>query len=253
MKNIKKIFDRDTSVTDLYSELTVYFQPIFSSKDGKVFGYESLARHKTKDIDIGNLFNEAKINGTISILDMTCRRNAIKEASKQKLNGYLFINICPDTLLNSHHEIGITDKYLKEFNFPMEKIVFEITEHSFIENCDNFLKSVFYYKERGYKIAIDDFGAGFGGPKLLSLIEPDFIKIDRYFINSMTENYFAKSFVEFTVSVCRILNTMVIAEGVETINQLTESVNIGIDLLQGYYLGKPQKNIREYFLCYADK
>ncbi|MCS7214716.1 MAG: EAL domain-containing protein [Thermodesulfovibrio sp.] len=237
--------DNHKSIESLYSELTVYFQPIFSSKEGKIFGYESLTRHKSKDLNIKNLFLEAKKNGSIFILDMIARRNSIKEASRQNLESYLFINICPETLFYPQHEIGITDKFAEEFNFPKERIVLEITEQSAIENYKIFMKSVSYYKSRGYKIAIDDFGAGFGGPKLLSLLEPDIVKIDKHFIHTFEENNFSKSFIEFVVTACHKLNIMVVAEGIETSYQLSEVVKIGVDLLQGFYLGKPEEKIKK--------
>lgn len=231
-----------------YSKLTVHFQPIFSSMSGKIFGYESLTRNISMSLNIKELFLEAKKNGSIFILDMICRRNAIKKASEQNIDGYLFINICPETLFYPQHEIGITDRFAEEFSFPKDKIVLEITEQSAIENYEIFIKSVSYYKRRGYKIAIDDFGAGFGGPKLLSILEPDIVKIDRHFINTMEENHFSKSFIEFTVSVCHRLNIMVVAEGVETASQLKEVVNAGVDLLQGFYLGKPEEKIQYHYV-----
>lgn len=236
-----------------YSELTVHFQPIFSAKDGKIFGYESLTRHPKGNLNIKNLFIEAKRNGSIFILDMICRRNAIKEASKQRLDGYLFINICPESLLYPSHEIGITDRFVEEFGFPKERIVLEITEQSAIENYEVFIESISYYKKRGYKIAIDDFGAGFGGPKMLSILKPDIVKIDRHFIHTLEENFFSKSFVEFTVSACHMLNIMVVAEGIETPRQLSEVVSIGADLLQGFYLGKPEEKIRSFLYHYANQ
>ncbi len=242
-----------TESSSLYSELTVHFQPIFSSKNGKIFGYESLARHVSMSLNIKNLFVEAKKNGSIFLLDMICRRNAIKKAFEQNMNDYLFINICPETLFHPQHEIGITDKFAEEFGFPKEKIVLEITEQSAIENYELFIKSVSYYKKRGYKIAIDDFGAGFGGPKMLSLLEPNIVKIDRHFIKTMEENFFSKSFIEFTVSTCHRLNIMVAAEGIETYSHLTKVVNMGVDLLQGFYLGKPEEKIRKIQYHYADK
>lgn len=225
---------------NLYSELTVYFQPIFSTKNGEIYGYESLTRHISKKINVANLFLTAKKNGSIFILDMMCRRNAIREASRQNCNKYLFINICPESLSFPQHEIGITDRFAEEYAFPKEKIVLEITEHSAIENYDIFIKTISYYKERGYRIAVDDFGSGFSGPKLLSLLKPDIVKIDRYFIKTLHDNYFSKCFVEFIINLCHELGIIVVAEGIETANQLEKMVELGADLLQGYYLGKPE-------------
>lgn len=228
----------------LYSDLTIHFQPIFSSQDGNIFGYEALTRHTHKSINVKEFFLKAKKDGTIHLLDMICRKNAIKKASEQGIDSYLFINICPETLCYKEHIIGLTDTFAEECGFPKEKIVLEITEQSAIENYELFLKAVNYYRIRGYKIAIDDFGAGFGGPKLLSMIEPDIVKIDRFFINNMGD-YFSKAFIEFISSVCKRFNIVVVAEGIENSQQLKEVINLGVDLLQGFYLGKPQEKIKK--------
>ncbi len=236
----------------LYRELTVHFQPIYSTRLGKVFGYEALARHKNRAINIKNLFLMAKKSGFLFELDMLCRRNAIQEASRQNLNGYLFINICPESLLVPKHEIGLTDKFAEEFKFPKERIILEITEETAIENYELFFEGISYYKSRGYKIAIDDFGAGFGGPKLFSMIKPWIVKIDRYFIQTLEDNFISRSFVDYTISVCQQLGIMVVAEGIETQIQLQQAIKFGADLLQGYYLGKPKAEIALLSETYAN-
>lgn len=230
----------------LYSELTVFFQPIFSSIKGKIFGYEALMRHKRKNLNVKNFFSEAKKNGSIFILDIICRRNAIKEASKQNLKDFLFINIRPETLFYPQHEIGVTDQFAEEFSFPKDRIVLEITEELAIEHYELFVSSLSYYKNRGYKIAIDNFGSNLGGPKLLSLLEPDIVKIDKQFIYTIENNYFSKSFIEFTLKACQKLNIKVVVQGIENSTQLSEVINIGADLLQGYYLGQPKAKIKSF-------
>ncbi|MCX7987839.1 MAG: EAL domain-containing protein [Thermodesulfovibrio sp.] len=236
-----------------YSELTVHFQPIFESKKFKIYGYESLARHVSKKINIGKLFLEAKKNDSIFLLDMICREKAIREASKQNLKDYLFINICPETIISPQHEIGITDRLAEKYNFPKEKIILEITEQSAIENYEIFIKTISYYKERGYRIAIDDFGSGYGGPKLLSLIKPDIVKIDKHFIQTLNDNYFSKCFVEFVINLCNEFGIMVVAEGIETSLQLEKILEKNADLLQGYYLGEPAAFIRNSFQDYGNQ
>lgn len=253
MQTFLNSYQAEDSLIRTYSELTVHFQPIFSSKDGKIYGYEALARHRSRNINVLEMFNNARANGTIHLLDMICRRNAIKEAKEQGISEYLFINICPDTILQNNIETDLTDRLVREFAFPKEKIVLEITEYSMIDDYKPLLRTVFYYKELGYKIAIDDFGAGFGGPKLLSMISPDFVKIDKYFVRTIYENFFSKSFVEFILNACHTLNIMVIAEGIEKYEQLSECVKLGVDYLQGFYLGRPQKRINEFKFCYESQ
>jgi len=242
----EKIFKTENMYPEnMYSELTIHFQPIFRAQNGKIFGYEALTRHSSKSINIKQLFDEAKKDGSIFLLDMICRKNAIKKASTLAIKDYLFINVCPEILLKPQHTVGITDRLIEEFSFPKNQIILEITEKSAIENYNIFMASVFYYKQRGYKIAIDDFGAGFGGPKMLSLIEPEIVKIDRHFVSNLRKNSICKSFIEFTVSVCHNKNIMVVAEGVETHCQLEELIKLGVDFLQGFYLGEPSQDIKK--------
>lgn len=248
----------DSQLLKEYSKLTAHFQPIFSSKDGRIFAYEALARHEDDRVKIIDLIYEAKKNGSIHILDMFCRRNAIKCAKEQFDDEFLFINICPETIFQNTHEKGITDRIVEEFNFPKDRIVLEITENFLANDYTPLLKTICYYKEAGYKIAIDDFGAGFGGPKLLSIscseyLKPDFVKIDKHFINTIKFNHFSYSFVEFVMRICHDTNISVIAEGIENYEQLSECVKLGIDYLQGFFLGKPQKSITEFQLYYACK
>ncbi|MCX8030267.1 MAG: EAL domain-containing protein [Thermodesulfovibrionales bacterium] len=231
-------------LTNLCAELTVNFQPIFHAKTGDIFGYEALTRHISKKINIKKLFLDSKQNGTEILLDMMCRRNAIKYASKQAIDSYLLINTCAETLLHFDYTIDMTDKLIEEYNISKERIIFEITEETAIDNYDIFIRSILFYKKRGYKIAIDDFGAGFGGPKLMSLIEPDIVKIDKHFIANVLNNHYCKAFIEFTLSECHKRDIKVVAEGIETYLQMREMISIGIDFLQGHYLGKPSAEIQ---------
>ncbi len=237
--------DRQTILELLDSNsLTTHFQPIFSSKDGTVYGYEALTRIKEdkRNINIGELFKKAILTNTISSLDVKCRGNAISLASSlgiNHINAYLFINICPEALMDSAHSVGITDELADEWGISKERIILEITEESAIHNCKLFKEAVVYYKKRGYKIAIDDFGAGYGGLKMLSVIEPDFVKIDRHFISNIDKATVKFNLVDSIASACHRIGIKVIVEGIEQEEELKVVMNMGIDLLQGYYLYKP--------------
>lgn len=237
--------DRQTILELLDNDsLTTHFQPIFSAKDGSVYGYEALTRIKNDkgSINIGDLFKKAIQTNTISSLDVQCRENAISLASSlgiNHINAYLFINICPETLMDPAHSAGITDALAEEWGISKERIILEITEKSAIHNYSLFKQAVAYYRERGYKIAIDDFGAGYGGLKMLSLIDPEFIKIDRYFIWNIDKAIVKFNLVNSIATACHRLGIKVIAEGIEQEEELKVVMNMGIDLLQGYYLCKP--------------
>ncbi len=229
--------------TDL---LTIHFQPIFSSQDGTVFGYEALARINGDhtEINIPGLFKKAIQTGTISCLDMKCRELAMKLASTMGINShYLFINVCPETLIDPSHSLGVTDKLVDTFGFTKDKIILEITEESAVPDCGLLQKVVNYYKKRGYKIAIDDFGAGYGGLKMLSMVEPEFIKIDKHFVSNIDKSVIKFNLVDAISSACHRMGIKVIAEGIEREEELRVMLKMGIELLQGYLLGRPSESL----------
>ncbi len=227
------------------NRLTSYFQPIVFSGDGEIYGYEALARIRGESVfgGIHGLFKTAIQTGTISSLDVKCRENAMSLASGFGLGQstkHLFINVCPETLMDTAHRPGITDELAEKWQIPKEKIVLEITEESAIHNYDLFMQSITYYRSKGYTIAIDDFGAGFGGLKMLSIIEPDFVKIDRHFISFIDRMSVKKNLVDSIVYACRRMGIGVIAEGIEREEESRELKDLGVELFQGYYISKPQ-------------
>lgn len=137
--------------------LTAHFQPIYSSKNGSVYGYEALTRinNGTPFADIGELFQTAKSTNTVSLLDMRCRENAISQAAALGIrarDARLFINICPETLIDPAHRVGVTDALVERWGISKEKIVLEITEETAIHNYDLFLQTISLFKgeiERG--------------------------------------------------------------------------------------------------------
>lgn len=234
------------NILDLIDQkaLTIHFQPIFSASTAKVFGYEALTRIKGEHpfADISELFRKAALTETASILDVHCRENAINQASALGLNmskAYLFINACPETMMDSAYKTDITDQLVEKWNLPKERIVLEITEESAIHNYNLFKQSIEYYRKRGYKIAIDDFGAGHGGLKMLSIIEPDFVKIDKHFVSNIDKAIVKFNLVDSIATACHRMGIKVIAEGVEQQEELEAILNMGIELLQGFYLQKP--------------
>lgn len=236
--------------------LTVHFQPIYSVNDGTVYAYEALTRIKEgariRDgnlfNNIGDLFKSAILVNFISHLDVICRANALKCAARQGLNetySSLCVNICPETLMDPSHLVGITDQLADEYDIPKEKIILEITEESAIKNLDLFRKTVIRYRERGYKIAIDDFGAGYGGLKMLSMIEPELVKIDCHFISNIDKATVKYNLVDAIATACHRMGMKIVAEGIEREEELAIIMNMGIELLQGYYLCRPAPDLKD--------
>ncbi|MBF0336993.1 MAG: EAL domain-containing protein [Nitrospirae bacterium] len=187
--------------------LTIFFQPIYSSEDGSIYGYEALTRVRGSEsaMNIAELFEKAMATGTITLLDSTCHENAIINASQQgfkNTDAHLFINICPETITDTPRWCEITDHFAGVWGIPRNKIVLEVTEESAIKNYKIFHTMIDVLKGKGYKIAIDDFGAGYGGLKMLSIIEPDFVKIDRHFISNMDKALVKYNLVDAIATAC---------------------------------------------------
>ncbi len=224
--------------------LTIHFQPIYSINDGTVYAYEALTRI-TDNIffkSIGDLFKSAIQCNFISHLDVVCRANALKHSALEGIkqtNSYICINICPETLMNPDHLVGVTDGLAEEHGISKDKIILEITEESAVNDMALFKNTITRYRNRGYKIAIDDFGAGYGGLKMLSIIEPELVKIDCHFIANIDKVPIKYNLVDAIATACHSMGIKIVAEGIEREAELTVVLDMGIELLQGYYLCRP--------------
>ncbi|MCX7944479.1 MAG: EAL domain-containing protein [Deltaproteobacteria bacterium] len=228
--------------------LSTLFQPIYSAEYMEIFGYEALTKvDDNSNIMVADLFALALESREILFLDMYCRHIALKNAS---LNGfkdrhYLFLNICPEVLLDPRHKPQVTDLLASRYGISKEHIILEITEESAVRDYKTFLKAIDYYRTNGYKIAIDDFGVGFGGPKMLSEVKPEIVKIDKYFVSTAINNKISRSFIKLIVELCNETNILTLAEGIENQDELELMIRLRVDLLQGYFLGRPASKFRE--------
>ncbi len=225
-------------------QLTTLFQPIFDAVAGSVAGYEALTRTRGQNPfgNIGALFQRAIQTGCVCALDCACLERSLHAAgifSLQNRSECLFLNLCPETLMNNGLFLDTCDVILQRLSIPREKIVLEITEESMISNYSFFRKSLEIYRRKGYRIAIDDFGAGYGGLKMLSTIEPDFVKIDRHFIADIDRAAIKYNLVDAVATACHRIGISVVAEGIERKEELSVLMQSGIRYLQGFLLAHP--------------
>ncbi len=226
------------------NHLTVHFQPIVSLADRAVFGYEALCRTKGENPlgSIDNLFVEAQRHDLTLELDMLCRQNALAGAAEldiKKTGCPLFVNICPKSLNHPDYSTGITELLAQRAGLEKQMIVLEITERDAVSNYEMFEKVIRHYRNSGFRIAIDDFGAGYGGLKMLSVLEPDFVKIDRHFFQNQHKSRVNYNLIDAIATACHRIGVDVIAEGIEDLDDVKVCSAIGINLLQGYYFAKP--------------
>lgn len=221
--------------------ITTLFQPIVSLSERRILGYEALTRgpSNTPLHSPINLLAAARHAGRINELEMTCRENACRRYSQLKLQGKLFLNASPEMLLDATHKAGRTLELLQRYRIPAARVVIELTEQTPTDDFDLLDAALHHYRDMGFSIALDDLGAGYSSLRMWSELRPDYVKIDRYFIDGIHRDGVKREFVESIMKIARASRAQVIAEGIELGEELRTLSDMGIDLVQGYLLGRP--------------
>jgi diguanylate cyclase (GGDEF) domain len=230
--------------------LKTVFQPIVSLRDGSVLGHEALSRI-TCESCLSNpeeLFQAAGNSNRLWDLEQLCRTTALRTAyhkMQPPYNKKLFLNVNPNIMHDAKFRQGFTTEYLKQYGITPENIIFEITERHAISDMKGFKGTVNHYKEQNYKIAVDDAGAGYSGLNLISDVNPHFIKLDMQLIRNIDSDSIKLALVRSMVQLSHISNISLIAEGVETKEELATLVDLGVQYAQGYFLQRPSETIQE--------
>lgn len=231
-------------------KIKTVFQPIISLTSGTILGHEALSRI-TYNCDIKNpdmLFRAAGENNRLWELETLCRTIALETAFKYMIPPYnkkLFINVNPNTMHDDKFKKGFTKEFLSKYNITPNNVIFEITERNVIADMLGFRSTVNHYKSQDYKIAIDDAGAGYSGLNLISDINPNYIKLDMNLIRGVDKDSLKYALVKGMVELSKVSNIHLIAEGIETYEELTTLINLGVQYGQGYYIQKPDFNIKD--------
>jgi EAL domain-containing protein (putative c-di-GMP-specific phosphodiesterase class I) len=152
----------------------------------------------------------------------------------------LSINFLPNAVYRPETCIRATLQAAKSFNFPIEHIIFEITEGEKIEDKSHLIAIIQEYKRQGFKTAIDDFGAGYSGLNLLAEFQPDLIKLDLALVRNIHQDKVKQAILHGIMIVCQEVGIDIIAEGIETKEELDFLVQSGIRYVQGFYFAKPE-------------
>lgn len=225
------------------------YQPIVSLADGSVFGYEALARITLEQcsFSVEEMFVLAEKYWKLWELEYLCRKKAMKGITNKLEDKKLFINVDPNVINDQRFQCGMTQKYLDRYSISSENIVFEITERTPIDSEDiNVFQDVIkHYKEEGYQIAIDDFGKEYAGLQRILMLNPKYVKIDMELVRNIHTDSVKSSMLESFVKFCTPLGIKLIAEGIETKDELAKLIQLGINYGQGYYLGRPNENLQK--------
>ena len=222
-------------------KLSALFQPIIDMKNGEFLGFEGLIRGPA-DSPLHspiNLFGAAEQQGVSLEVEMLARKVVLEAFARQKLPGSLFLNISPETLTHPSFKNGQTLEFMRALDIDPARVVMEITENQPTYDFEGMRSALLHYRAMGFKIAIDDLGAGFSSLRLWSELRPEYIKIDMHFVQGVDHDPVKLQFLKSIQQIAEHCGTRVIAEGIETAGELRVLKDIGIALGQGYFIARP--------------
>ena len=226
------------------------FQPIVDIHTKEIYAVEALLRN-VEAIGFGSIhhfFDTAYRLGILYAVDLLLREKAIKKFTR--LENYaavkLFYNLDNRLLDMEDYTTGNTEAILQKYDVDKSALCFEISErHEVTKEGNAIIHLLEHYKREGFQLAIDDFGVGFSGFKLLYEFTPDVIKIDRFFLNGICEDPKKRVIVENIIQLARQLGVMIIVEGIERESELEVCKALGCQLVQGYLIQRPTTHLDE--------
>jgi EAL domain-containing protein (putative c-di-GMP-specific phosphodiesterase class I) len=232
-----KLFNKDS--------ISIYFQPIISIRSAKVIGLEALMRTHDENGELLSpifVFDQAKKENLSHELDKFVRIKALEnfklilENNKELL---LFLNF-ESHLLDSTREFEdfAFCSLATELGIPPSHVVIEIKEYQ-IQNTQRLKEFCDFHKERGFLIALDDFGAGNANFDRIATVRPNIVKIDRSIIYNVHQSFIQKEILKSIANMCFNIGALVLAEGVEEEEEILRSLKLDIDFFQGFWFARP--------------
>ncbi len=216
-------------------EFNMAFQPIVDARSQQVWGYEALVRGPNGESALSVL--DQVSDQSRYRFDQAARVMAIETAGAlfEGRDLKLSINFLPNAVYEPTACIQKSLAAAKRVQFPHANLIFEFTENERIADTAHLQGIIENYRGFGFLTAIDDFGAGFSGPRL----EPDLVKIDMELVRDIHLSERKQAIVAGVVNIARALDIEVIAEGVENAMEVTALRLAGVSLFQGFYFAKP--------------
>jgi diguanylate cyclase (GGDEF)-like protein len=233
------------SVADLIERklLAAHFQPIANLQDGSVYAHEALIRGPSQSplAMPDQLFQAARRDGCVYELEVECVRCALSDWLANGQKGRLFINISADSLVRviDDQSIDIALSNAKAKGISLASLVIELTEHEIVRDPEALQLACMVLQRHGISIALDDFGDGRSSLRSWSELKPEIVKIDRYFLKDLAGKADKVQTLRALLQIAETFGSKLVAEGLETLQDLRLARDLGIAYGQGWVLGKP--------------
>ncbi len=216
------------------------FQPIVNVPENRVFAYEALVRGES-GAPASTILAQVNSENRYAF-DQACRVRAIHTAIAAgllKTDALLSINFLPNAVYSPLACIQLTLAAAAAARLPVERLIFEFTENEEMGSPEHVSSIIETYKQVGFKVAIDDFGAGHSGLDMFADFVPDEIKLDMAIVRGVARDRRRQAIVRAVVQMCSELDTILIAEGIETKDEANALLDLGVYYHQGYYYAHP--------------
>jgi EAL domain-containing protein (putative c-di-GMP-specific phosphodiesterase class I) len=223
--------------------LITQFQPIVhTSEPENIFAYECLIRGVDtvgKPIMPGKLFDASRDANLLFHLDRAARLQHIHAAEQHNLTTAVFINFNPTSIYDPAFCLSSTIAAIRRTHLDPKQFVFEVVESDRVVDIERLPQILDFYRREGFRVALDDVGAGYSSLNMLSTLRPDFIKLDMHLVRDIDLDPYKAEVVSGLITAAHNLGIQVVAEGIETVGQWNWIANAGADYAQGYLFGKP--------------
>ena len=228
-------------------EFRVYLQPKIDMYTDKIIGAEALVRWFRSDgtmVSPGAFIPIFEENGFITRLDFEMMRQVLDMLQRRIDQGKQIVKVSVN-FSRRHQEnknyLNQLDELMRQYQVPADFLEIEITESVFMQDLAPLVESICQLKKRGFSVSIDDFGAGYSSLNVLSKVRADIVKLDRQFLLDveMEKDNFTFEFLQLLINMIKQLGFKVLAEGVETEEQVELLKNAGCRFAQGFYYARP--------------
>ncbi len=220
------------------------FQPIVDLRNGSVYAHEALVRgvEGTPLFGADALFQAARVEGLLFEFELYCIGVALEGWGRLQEPGRLFVNISADALVDVVQRRGCTKlvHLVRSFRVLPRMLVLELTEHERVNNMDQLIDVVREVRAAGLSLALDDFGDGRSSLRLWSQVKPEIVKIDKYFTKDISQHADNLQTLQALKQIATIFGTQLVAEGIETKDDLRVLRDLDLAYGQGYLLGRPE-------------
>ena len=218
------------------------YQPIVSLADRTPVAHEALLRGVVdgREVGGGDLFFVAESAGWLHRLDRIGRESAITGAAPWLGEADLYVNVSPASIFRPQVCLASTERAVHDAGIPAGQLVFEIVESHLISDRGHLDAVLEHFRSLGWRVALDDVGAGWASLSLLAAVRPDVVKIDKALVQELPDDG-ARTVLRALIELAHGLGAVVVAEGIETERLADEVTGLGADLGQGWLFGRPQR------------